>query len=79
MLGTMGAADLPFNMANMVSLPLIFGIGVDAGVHLMHRCRQSAAENDGVARLDELLRGTGGAVMLGSLTTMAGFASLVAG
>lgn len=77
MLGTMGAADLPFNMANMVSLPLIFGIGVDAGVHLMHRCRQSAAENGGVANLDELLRGTGGAVMLGSLTTMAGFASLM--
>jgi multidrug efflux pump subunit AcrB len=77
MLGLMSAASIPLNVANIVVLPLILGIGIDAGVHLVHRCRESAAANKGIARLDDLLRGTGAAVMVSSMTTMAGFAGLM--
>ncbi len=78
MFGTMGMFDIPFNHANIISLALIPGIGIAAGVHIIHRCRESAAKHeDGKGRLDELLRGTGGAVLISALTTMAGFGGLV--
>jgi uncharacterized protein len=76
MLGAMRLIGLDFDAANIVTLPLIMGIGVDAGVHLVHRMRQSAEEH-GTARLDEVVGGTGAAVALASLTTIAGFASLM--
>ena len=31
--------DIPFNFANVVVLPLLLGIGVDSGIHLVHRHR----------------------------------------
>jgi hopanoid biosynthesis associated RND transporter like protein HpnN len=32
--------DRPFNFANVIVLPLLLGIGVDSGVHLVHRARE---------------------------------------
>jgi predicted RND superfamily exporter protein len=75
--GLMGALNIDFNVANIIVLPLILGIGVDAGAHMTHRWRQSADENGGVADLDEIVRGTGAAVILASLTTGSGFAALL--
>ena len=77
MLGIMGALGMRFDVANIVALPLITGVGVDAGAHMMHRWRQSADKHDGVADLDEIVRGTGSAVLMASLTTMTGFAALM--
>ncbi len=79
MLGAMGALGLHFDVANVVVVPLILGIGIDAGAHMVHRWRQSADENGGVAKLDELIRGTGAAVLLASLTTATGFSALMIG
>lgn len=79
MLGVMAAIGLNFNVANIVALPLVLGIGTAFGVHLMHRAQGSAAAHGGVARLDELIRGTGGAVVLSALTTIASFAALMLG
>ncbi|MHC4836572.1 MAG: efflux RND transporter permease subunit [Planctomycetota bacterium] len=76
MLGVMALLGFRFDAANIVVLPLILGIGVDAGVHLVHRTRQSAAEH-GMARLDEVVSGTGSAVALASITTAMGFAALM--
>jgi predicted RND superfamily exporter protein len=77
MLGGMGAARIPFDFANIVALPLVPGIGVAAGVHLMHRCRDSAHAHGGVARIEDLLHGTGAAVFVAALTTVFGFAGLM--
>ncbi|MEM9694010.1 MAG: MMPL family transporter, partial [Myxococcota bacterium] len=77
MLGFMGSRGIPFDVANVVSLPLIVGVGIDAGAHMVHRWRLSAVENGGVGSLDELMRGTGAAVLMASLTTAIGFAALV--
>ena len=79
MLGVMAVIRLNFNVANIVSLPLVIGIGTAFGVHLMHRYQTSAAANGGVARLDDLVRSTGGAVVLSALTTIASFAALMLG
>jgi len=79
MLGTMALIGMDFDVANVVSVPLILGVGVDAGAHMMHRWRHSADANGGVANLDEVIRGTGSAVLMASLTTASGFAALVLG
>ncbi len=62
--------DLPFNFANVIVLPLLFGLGVASGVHLVMRRRSSGDAA-------ELLRtSTPRAVLYSALTTIASFGSL---
>ena len=70
--GIMDLAGISFNLANLVILPLIIGIGVVNGVHLVHRYREETDKNVNV-----LSRSTGQGVVLSSLTTMIGFGSLM--
>ena len=70
--GVMDLAGISFNLANLVILPLIIGIGVVNGVHLVHRYREEKDKNVNV-----LSRSTGQGVVLSSLTTMIGFGSLM--
>ena len=42
MFGVLGLLDIPFNAANMIVLPLILGIGIDNGVHVIHDWRLPA-------------------------------------
>ncbi|HEV8322071.1 MAG TPA: MMPL family transporter [Myxococcota bacterium] len=69
MVGLMGWAHIDFNLANVVALPLILGIGVDNGVHILHRWRETGTVLGAV-------RGVGGSILLSALTNMTGFASL---
>lgn len=62
---------IPFNFANVIALPLLLGVGVDSGIHVVHRLRQHR-RGDGPF----LATSTARAVVLSSLTTMAGFGSL---
>lgn len=78
MLALMAAVGRTFDVANIVSLPLVIGIGTAFGVHLMHRAQESA-RSYGTARLDDLVRSTGGAVVLSALTTIASFTALMFG
>lgn len=78
MLGLMPAFGLEFDIANVVALPLVLGIGVDTGCHLVHRARESRAGGE-IAHLGELVRGTGSAVLVSALTTMVGFLALLTG
>jgi hopanoid biosynthesis associated RND transporter like protein HpnN len=62
-------ADIPFNFANIIVLPLILGIGVDSGIHLVHRHRLRRDEN-------LLATSTAHAVLFSALTTGVSFATL---
>lgn len=68
--GLLGWMGIPLNAANMIVLPLIFGIGIDDGVHLTH----DFLHVRGRYRLDNA---TFVAVLLTSVTTMVGFGSLI--
>lgn len=70
MVGLMGAFDIPFNPANIMTLPLVIGIGVTNGIHILNRFAEE--ENPSI-----LARSTGKAVLVSALTTIAGFGSLI--
>ena len=62
--------NMPLNMANILVIPLIFGLGVDNGIHVVERFRRSGA----VTAL--LHSSTPRAVVLSTLTTIGTFAAL---
>lgn len=68
--GVMGWLDRPFNPANIMMLPLVIGIGVTNGIHILNRFAEE--HNPGI-----LAKSTGKAVLVSGLTTIAGFGSLV--
>ena len=72
MVGAMALGGLQLTLLNVIGVPLILGIGVDDGVHLLHRYRL-----EGRGSLGIVFRSTGKAVLLTSLTTMLAFGSLV--
>lgn len=68
--GYMGWAGQPFNPANIMTLPLVVGIGVTNGIHVLNRYAEE--------RTPTIFgRSTGKAVLLSALTTVAGFGSLM--
>ena len=70
MLGIMGLAGITFNPANIMTLPLIVGIGVTNGIHILNRFAEEQHPSI-------LARSTGKAVLVSGLTTIAGFGSLI--
>jgi hypothetical protein len=70
MLGGMALIGLRLNFFNIFVLTMIIGIGVDYGVHLLHRWYESGGDPTAVAE-------TSKAIAVASLTTMVGFGSLV--
>ncbi len=64
--GLMGVFDIPFNMANFFAIPILIGIGVDFGVHLVHRIRLEHG-------FHALSSATSKAVLLTALTNAIGF------
>jgi hopanoid biosynthesis associated RND transporter like protein HpnN len=70
MVGMMGMRDIMFNPANIMTLPLVIGIGVTNGIHVLTRF----SEEQHPSIFD---RSTGKAVLVSGLTTIAGFGSLM--
>ena len=72
LLGLLWIFNQKLNFINVIGLPVIIGIGVDNGVHILHR-----ALREGKDRLDQTVSSVGRAVLMSSLTTMIGFGSLM--
>ncbi len=62
---------IPFNFANIIALPLLLGMGVDSGIHIMHCLYDNLAEDQHL-----LQTSTARGVMFSSITTMSSFISL---
>lgn len=71
-LGVMGLLGVPLNPANMIGLPLIVGVGVDNGVHVLHDYR-----GRGRKRSYLLAATTGKGIAVSALTTALGFGTLM--
>jgi len=74
MLGAMSALNMSMNFMNIFVATMIIGIGVDYGVHMLHRYRElrEASEEDLISGMQE----TGKAIILAALSTIVGFGSL---
>jgi len=63
--------DIPFNFADVIVLPLLLGIGVDSGIHLVQRARTSGALDANL-----LTTSTARAVAYSALTTIGSFGTM---
>ena len=63
--------DIPLDFTNVVVLPLLFGIGVDSAIHLVHRHKEISGSGE-----DLLGTSTARAVFYSAFTTIVSFGSL---
>ncbi len=68
--GMMAFLGVPLNPANIMTLPLVIGIGVTNGIHILNRFAEEQTPSI-------LAKSTGKAVFVSGLTTIAGFGSLI--
>jgi hypothetical protein len=68
--GLMGVFNIPFNPANIMTLPLVIGIGVTNGIHILNRYVEER-------NASLFSKSTGKAVFVSGLTTFSGFGSLM--
>ncbi|MFQ6114326.1 MAG: RND family transporter [bacterium] len=72
MVGLLKTIGHQLTFVNVMGIPMIVGLGIDDGVHFLHRYR---IEERGQIRI--VASSTGKAILLTSLTTIAGFGSLL--
>ena len=71
-LGALCWIGIPFNVMTWLVLPLIFGLGIDDGIHVVHRVLDDPAQPIRVAALS-----VGRAIAMTTLTTAASFSILL--
>jgi hypothetical protein len=72
LVGLMGLFHISFNPANIMTLPLVIGIGVTNGIQILNRFAEE--KHPGI-----LSKSTGKAVFVSGLTAISGFGSLIIG
>ena len=72
MVGLMYLVGIKLAIMNVMGLPLIIGIGIDDGVHIIHRWK-----HEGRGKIHTIFSSTGKAILLTSLTTMFAFGSMI--
>jgi hypothetical protein len=72
MVGLMNVFKIDYTYSNMISIPLILGIGIDSGLHVIHRWRECGD-------VGESIRSTGKAILISTLTTMTAFGAMMLG
>lgn len=71
-LGLLSFAGFSFNTVTLVAVPLVLGLGVDDGIHIVHRILEEPG-----ASLDEITESVGVGVTMTTLTTCASVATLL--
>ena len=65
--------NTPINFANIIALPLLLGLGVDNGIHMLVRLRDSLSDSE---EQDIYRSSTARAIFFGALTTSSSFGGL---
>ena len=71
MFGILGWLEIPLNPANMIVLPLILGVGIDYGIHLVHDFRNRQNKRYTISASAAI------SILITSLTTVVGFGSMM--
>ena len=75
--GTLGVVNPELTLISVSVVALLMGLGVDYSIHLMNRFTEETSINDKIDRIEKILRSTGKAILLSTITTMIGFGSLM--
>lgn len=67
--GIMGYLGISINLINFIIIPILIGIGLDDGIHIIDRFRETGD-------ISQTLTSTGRSILLTTLTTCLGFGSL---
>jgi hypothetical protein len=70
--GILWYTGIKINFLNFIAIPITLGIGVDYSINLVHRWRV-----EGAGKLPTVVRETGGAIVLCSMTTILGYTALM--
>ncbi|UCE38350.1 MAG: MMPL family transporter [Thermoplasmata archaeon] len=62
--------DISLNMISIMMIPLVVGIGIDDGIHILHRYKE-----EGKGSIPHVVQNTGKAVFLTTVTTCLAFSS----
>lgn len=71
--GLMSFLRISFNFINVLAIPIVIGLGVDNGIHLVARFYESGRN------IRPVIADTGRAIMITTLTSIVGFGSLAIG
>jgi len=75
--GTLGIVQPQLTTLSISIVALLLGLGVDYSVHLMNRFAEEHTKEDAIKRTEYILKTTGKAILLSTVTTIIGFASLM--
>jgi hydrophobe/amphiphile efflux-3 (HAE3) family protein len=75
--GVLGIVQPQLTIISVAIVALLIGLGVDYSIHLMNRLVEENNIDDNEKRIELILRSTGKAVLLSTVTTVIGFASLM--
>jgi predicted RND superfamily exporter protein len=75
--GILGIFAPELTMLSIAIVALMMGLGVDYSIHLMNRIVEEGNAKSDFEKIGIVLRSTGKAVLLSTVTTMIGFASLM--
>lgn len=72
MVGGMGVSGLRFNVANIIVMPLLLGVGIDSAIYIINRYRR-----EGETPLEVVTGSSGVGVLLNALTILFSFGALM--
>jgi hydrophobe/amphiphile efflux-3 (HAE3) family protein len=75
--GILGMFQPELTIISVAVVALLIGLGVDYSIHLMNRLAEEHEIEDPVEKIEKILKHTGKAVLLSTITTVIGFASLM--
>lgn len=76
-LGLLGLLGLPLNFLLVSTIPLIIGVGIDYPIHLLHRYEEERQRAEGRRAMRVALGASSRMLLANTLTTVAGFSSLL--
>lgn len=75
--GMLGMIAPELTIISVAIVALLIGLGVDYSIHLMNRLAEEKNIVNKIDRIEKILRSTGKAVLLSTITTVIGFSSLM--
>ncbi len=75
--GMLGIIQPELTIISVAIVALLLGLGVDYSIHIMNRYAEENSLEDDITRMEKILKSTGKAILLSTITTIIGFGSLM--